>query len=399
MGKVLKKWWWTVLVFAMFLGAVASTVWYWPQPLVSPLISTDSFQLLFGDRQKHTPKIVYGFLPYWNVDKATVQPELTHLAYFGANISANGKLGKDADGNRDIGVSRMSSDLTQELIAKTAQQHKPVQLVLTQMTNGDIESFLANPSAHQQLIRDLDQMATTFPISGVNIDIEYVGDATPAMRQQLVTFVKTLNQHLKATSPKMALSIDVYAGAVKNQQIWDIAALEPYIDHFIVMAYDFHRPSSIYAGPVAPIFGGKTKWQSDVITHMQEFVKVVPTKKLLLGVPFYGYEWQTTSAASLASVYPGSGSTASFRRVQELLSRKDELQIQERWDEEALAPYLLYMENKKQYVVYFENSRSLSYKLDLANQLDLGGIAIWALGYEDNSRELWDAIHQKFFTQ
>jgi spore germination protein YaaH len=47
------------------------------------------------------------------------------------------------------------------------------------------------------------------------------------------------------------------------------------------------------------------------------------------------------------------------------------------------------------YVVYFENSRSLSYKLDYVNQLNLGGIAIWALGYEGDSRELWDVVNRK----
>jgi spore germination protein YaaH len=46
-------------------------------------------------------------------------------------------------------------------------------------------------------------------------------------------------------------------------------------------------------------------------------------------------------------------------------------------------------------MIYYENSRSMSYKLDFVNQLDLGGVAIWALGYEGRSRELWDVVEQK----
>ena len=50
---------------------------------------------------------------------------------------------------------------------------------------------------------------------------------------------------------------------------------------------------------------------------------------------------------------------------------------------------------KEIFVLYYENSRSLSYKLDLVNQLDLAGVAIWALGYEGDSRELWETIGRK----
>ena len=71
------------------------------------------------------------------------------------------------------------------------------------------------------------------------------------------------------------------------------------------------------------------------------------------------------------------------------------LSVEEHWNENALSPYLTYVEDGETFVLYYEDSRSLSYKLDYVNQLDLGGIAIWALGYEGDSRELWDVINRK----
>jgi spore germination protein len=72
------------------------------------------------------------------------------------------------------------------------------------------------------------------------------------------------------------------------------------------------------------------------------------------------------------------------------------LKVQEHWNDQALAPYLSYVEDGKNYIIYYENPRSISYKLDLVNQLDLGGVAIWALGYEGEDRVLWDVIDSKF---
>jgi spore germination protein YaaH len=67
----------------------------------------------------------------------------------------------------------------------------------------------------------------------------------------------------------------------------------------------------------------------------------------------------------------------------------------EHWDSDALSPYITYTEGGKIQTIYYENSRSLSYKLDLVNETNMGGIAIWALGYEGSSRELWDVIDHK----
>ena len=150
-----------------------------------------------------------------------------------------------------------------------------------------------------------------------------------------------------------------------------------------------------YAGPVAPLFGGKEFWDGDINEYLQAFLKVVPSEKILLGIPFYGYEWQTTSRDSQSHTFPDTGSTASYTRVAEILERKDELGVQEHWNEDALSPYISYIEDREIYVIYYENSRSISYKLDYVNQLDLGGIAIWALGYEGDSLELWDVIERK----
>lgn len=388
----------TLLVLFTFTIAVGLSLWwFYDIPLTSPISSLTTFQFLQEAQVSPTGhKIVYGYVPFWNMKKVTIQPELTHLSYFSLTIGGDGSLLiRTEDGGGEPGYAGLGSDTFLELSNQMKQQNGAMELTLTQFNGDDIVNLLSSPTAQERLLSSLDDVILAYPVNGINIDIELNGSPTPAMRNNLTAFMKNLREHLDARYDKVNLSIAMYAGASGNNGIWDVPGIEPYVNYIIVMAYDFHQRSSPQAGPVAPLFGGKEFWDSDINQHLQAFAAQVPRHKLLLGIPFYGYEWNTTSREAQSHTFPDTGSTASISRVSELLARKEELKVEERWNEEALSPYLSYEEDGEIYVIYYENSRSISYKLDYVNQLDLGGIAIWALGYEGDSRELWDVINRK----
>ncbi len=62
-----------------------------------------------------------------------------------------------------------------------------------------------------------------------------------------------------------------------------------------------------------------------------------------------------------------------------------------------MSPYIVYQDDGATYQIHYEDSRSLSLKLDLVNQSALGGVAIWALGYETPYQELWQTIAAKVY--
>jgi spore germination protein YaaH len=397
-----------LIIFVTFFATVAVSLWtFWDIPLLSPIDSLTTFMFLSKSQlARNNQKIVYGFLPYWNTGtyttgtnkgepRFTIQKELTHLGYFSLTLGADGSFVSSVDGELDMGLHRLNSDAFATISNDLDDENKKLELVVSQFNHGDISYFLNSENAQDNFIQSLDNVFLAYPFSGINIDIETSGETDEKMRQNLTNFIIKLRKHLDEKYGHVQLSIDMYAGAAANQQIWNIKDLAPHVDYIVVMAYDFHRSSSSVAGPVAPLFGGKELWDGDINYYLQEFLKIVPSEKILLGIPFYGYEWQTTSRDSQSHTFPDTGATASYKRVLEILEKKDELQVQEHWNEEALSPYISYIENGEIYVIYYENSRSISYKLDYVNQLDLGGVAIWALGYEGNSRELWDVIERK----
>jgi spore germination protein YaaH len=382
-----------LLCFVGFVVGLLGTLWYfWDEPLLTPLSSLTTFNFLPGINRSQKKKIVYGFLPYWNLNEVTIQPEITHLAYFSLTMGPDGFIITRQDGGQEPGYNKLDSERLIELTNQVSENKDKIEIVLTQFNNDDIVSLLSDPEAHQNLITSLDSILLAYPVSGVNIDIEYTGKVTEKLRNDFVTFMKTLNEHMDKKYNHVQLSIDMYAGAATKEQIWDVEQIAPEVDFIVVMAYDFHRRSSSQAGPVAPLFGGDELWDSDINHHLKNFLTKVPKEKILLGVPFYGYEWQTTSKDPQATTYPDTGSTASYQRVQEILKRRNELNVEEHWHETALSPYLTYTEDGENWTIYYENARSISYKMEYVHQLDLAGIAIWALGYEGDTRELWDQI-------
>ncbi|MBU0978422.1 hypothetical protein KKF92_01180 [Patescibacteria group bacterium] len=394
------------LKFIIILSSLGTTLvalttlltlwWFTDIPLASPINQLTSFHFtrhpIFFSQDE---KMVYGFLPYWNTNNLQLHNRLNRLGYFGLTIGRDGKILTVVDGETDPGYRVLQSDTFLEITNRVKANGGQIDLVVEQFNADDIRSFLSSTQAQTNFFNSLESILLGYDVTGINVDIELNGDSTPELRQNYTTFMQNLRAFLNQRFRDIELSIDVYASASKNNQLWDIPALTPYVDFFVIMAYDFHRSSSSQAGPVAPLLGGTKYWDSDINSHLKNFLLTVPREKLILGIPFYGYEWQTTSTDSQSMTFPDTGHAVVYSRIQELLSDSGPYQVTEHWNEAALSPYLTYQDQGKTYVLYYDNARSISYKLDYVNQLDLAGIAIWALGYEGESSELWEVIEQK----
>ncbi len=388
------------------MTALLSISFFYEAPL-SSAISHNSRLRYFKELiiPKKEAKVVYGFLPYWNINTFSLEKELTHLAFFGLDIGSDGQLlSRSSDGNLEPGYRHLSSEAFLELAEEAKKQNTQVELVLKQFNSRDIATFLANEPAMEKFLTSLDSVLLAYPITGINIDIEYSGEKSPELRQGMTELMRKLRQHLDNKYQSTTLSIDVYASASSdNKGLWDLPELAKYVDYIVVMAYDFHQRSSGQAGPVAPLFSEDQKWGSDINAHLKLFLDQVPREKILLGIPFYGYGWQTDASTARANTYENSGFTVSYKKAKELLNlsrggtSEDNTwvgvsQIRQGFDEDALSPYITYQQDDHLYTIYYENPQSIAYKLEYARQLDLAGIAIWALGYEDQERELWEVI-------
>jgi spore germination protein YaaH len=233
--------------------------------------------------------------------------------------------------------------------------------------------ILNNPSATANLINNIEKSLAAHNYNGVNIDFEilYSND-----RDVFTSFMKDLYNRLK---PKGYLVTIALPAKTSESEKWvyayDYAKLGGYSDQVILMTYDEHYPGGM-PGPVASL-----NWTQRVVNYA---ASVIPREKLLLGLAAYGYDWTvkdgktiSTKSVSVASAY----SVASSNSAQVL------------WDSAAQVPYYTYTDSKGEHFVYFENSTSISYKLNIVNNSNLKGIAIWRLGLEDEA--YWTTIKTK----
>jgi spore germination protein YaaH len=328
--------------------------------------------------------VVMGFAPYWNLKKLSPESleNITHFAYF--NLHLNG------DGSLYTRVNRREEDpayTNYKRLINGSIYYGSKPLILTFMPESQqaLADSISTNTARQSTIATILATIRESGATGVNIDYEPLGDITPDLRNNFTLFIEELRINL----PKdLELSLSIYASSASRPRLWDLSALAPHTTYFVVMTYDYTMPGNAAAGPNSPLRGSGDQFEHDIIKNIAEITQVVPSRKILLGIPFYGYEWDTVNDSKYAQTET-KGSVASLERIQTML---DEKTLELIWDRNTLTPYGISSDSGKISQIYFENDTSIRLKLDFVKSSNLGGIAIWALGYEGNNTWVWPTI-------
>ncbi|MPN16940.1 Spore germination protein YaaH [bioreactor metagenome] len=134
------------------------------------------------------------------------------------------------------------------------------------------------------------------------------------------------------------------------------------MDHVIIMTYEW----GYTYGPamaVSPI--------NEVRRVINYATSVIPSEKILMGMPNYGYDW------TLPFVRGSAARSLSNTQAVEL-ALKVGANIQ--YDAMAQAPFFYYYDSAgKRHVVWFDDARSIEARLKLINQYDLGGASYWTI--------------------
>jgi spore germination protein len=145
----------------------------------------------------------------------------------------------------------------------------------------------------------------------------------------------------------------------------------------------------------------QNKFYFDVKTTYDDYLKVIPKEKILMGVPYYGRDWAVQSGSRIQSkTLPDSDpdsyrAVISYARAREM---KEFKKSQCKFDSVAQQPWCWYTDEKTKvdHQVWFEDTKSIGLKYDFAKNQDFGGVAIWVLGYDKDYPDLWNLIKNKF---
>ena len=325
-----------------------------------------------SNRTRNPSREVFGYHPYWMGTAWTSYNFnlISTLAYFSAEVTSTG------------GLSNLHGWPVASLINEAHEHGTKVVLCATLFNSSDIITLLSSAQYRQNLIDNLLSQVQAGNADGVNIDFE----SFPAsQRNNMVTFITDLTEAFHTAIPGSQVTLAM--PPVDWSNAWDYNALASISDGLFIMGYNYHYSGSSTTGPNSPLSGPGYTLTWTVLDYLNK--TNFQADKLILGIPYYGFEWPSASNASGATTN-GTGSPKFYSEIEGLAQSYGKL-----WHSTSQTPWYHYNNNGWNQG-WYDDSLSLSLKYDFALFNDLKGVGIWALGYDDGRPELWELLHAKF---
>ncbi len=365
---------------SLLLGIYSGIIFLQYIPLL-PLQRNHPLYKIFGIKK---PTVV-GFLPYWLLEKAqkNYTNSITTLTYFGLTLDTDGRiLQLISPREEEPGWHTLRSENLHQRLKMAYENGLTLSLLVHNSDEASISALLDNPVENaQHLISDLAPIMQKYKFTDLNLDIESFVESSPSAQQAFTQFVAEVKLGMLAQKLG-SLTVEISPTALVKNFLINPTEIGKIADYVVLMAYDYHYSGSYNSGPVAPLGGVPQTREFDVNTGLSEAVKVIPQEKIILGIPLYGYEWETLSNLPNAPAIPGSASTASNHRVEKLISDCKNCQIN--FADITKSPRILFPDESGTFFhqIYYENETSFQQKLQLAQTHNISGVALWALGYE-----------------
>ena len=331
-------------------------------------------------------KVVIGFLPYWflNTANSDYSKYITTLSYFGLRVDQNGNIQKLLNPQQEeSGWNALRSGKLDNFFNNALKNNVSLSLMVASGNIDSINGLVSDPVIHaKNLVSDLRPLIDKYKFLDINLDIEYTQSASSGARDNFTKFVKEVKNELKNNE---TLTVEISPTDVIRNSLIDPKAMGEIADNIVLMAYDYHSTSSFVTGPVAPLSGAGVMSEYDVTTAVEKALDLIPPQKLVLGIPLYGYEWESLTQVPRSAIIPNTGVAASNRRAEELLSSCSSCSAM--LDKDADEKYISYFDQNlgDYHTIFYPDKNSTAAKINFTNKFQLGGLALWALGYEGNS--------------
>lgn len=309
-------------------------------------------------------KLAVGYYPAWQryaypAEKVAFE-NLTHVTHAFVWPNADGTLATYSDFHYP------------QLVERAHQAGRKIMVSLGGW--GQSEGFspvAANAATRAKFIENIKNFCVTYKYDGVDIDWEY--PQTAADRANLTLLVTELREVFDTFNPPLVLSMAVPAGGQTNNR-FDFAALKDKLDWIGCMTYDFHGSWTNHSGHLAPLYAPSSDPCGSADLSIKYLISVgVPREKILMGLAFYGREFNTTALYA-----PSTGGAAVIYK--DAMTRITAGWTYH-WDDLSKNPYLTNSDNTK--LVSFDDTVSIRIKCEYVRQNNLAGAKIWALGHDD----------------
>jgi len=236
-------------------------------------------------------------------------------------------------------------------------------------------TFLHDSRARMKFINQLAEEAIAKRYDGINIDFEnvYLED-----KDALTHFINELSWVIKPLGITLSMDVTVIAESDNWSKCFDREALGKIVDYLVIMTYDEYWQSSPISGPVASY-----DW---VKKGLEEILKIVPSEKIIMGIPLYTRVWTEEMRAD-TNAFVNQSEAISMVAQNNLIKEKN---LSLTWLEEDRLFYTAYVEENMIKKIWIENLETITHKINLSKELSLTGYAFWRRGFE--TKDFFDTL-------
>lgn len=327
---------------------------------------------------------VLGFLPYWLSNKAQIDYSkyINELSFFSLQIDDDGHIKKlNTPQEEEPGWVALYTGRMDPFFQNARKHHINLSLTVFNGNSDSIYTMISSPSASaKNLASDILPLMKQYSFSDLNLDVESTRIASDEARQKFGVFAKSLKEEMKGTNS--TLTVDVSPSDLIRKHLINLSDLLGVADKILLMTYDYHYTGSAVTGPVSPLNGAGETSEYDTSTAVDIALEKFPSSQILLGLPLYGYEWETLKESTASATIPGTGLIASSKRVEDLLGKCASCSAQ--IDPTFKESHITYLDTDTNtyHQIFYPDKEAVSAKLDFAKSKKLGGVGLWALGYE-----------------
>ena len=334
--------------------------------------------------------------------------KLTHLNYAFANI-VDGEI---AVGNPSVDVQGPDNFAQLRALKKKAPHLKTLISVGGWEWSGRFSDIALTPESRTKFAQSGVRFIRTHGFDGIDIDWEFPvaggkddNVRRPEDKDNFTRLMQSLREALDAAGREdgrhylLTVAAGNNAAYLRNT---DMGAVAGQLDWLNVMTYDMTGPWSQRSGHVAPLFRdpAMTAPDTDPRNNVADVVDLflaagVPTAKIVMGVPFYGYAWKGCATGQDGQYQQCGGKgrgtweegALDYADIAEHLIGRDG--YVRHWNEAAQVPYL-FKPATGEFITY-DDPRSLRAKARFVKARHLAGAMFWQIT-GDKHDDLLDAL-------
>lgn len=273
----------------------------------------------------------------------------------------------DSDGN----LAEIPHKLEAQISALAQQANiKLIPAITNDFDPKRVSKVINNSDAFQIFAEDLANLATSKNYQGFDIDWEEI---SPKDQQAFNLFIQKLSEFLHTYSLSLTVSVHPQTGQSSDREVarsYNLAELSKNADAVKIMAYDFHNQNS-NPGAITPL--------NELSKVLKYTISIIPTEKIILGLPTYGYDWEI-----------GSGKAAQAVTFTEAIERINKNNGQTARDQKSYSLIGSYSIDNRKHMIWFEDIQTISKMIETARETGIYQFSFWRIGAEDP--DLWTKL-------